>query len=236
MKLARRLAEIKPSPDARAQREGQGAGRGREVDIVAASPPVSRTSTRRSYIKDAAVAALTEGFTKYTATAGHPRAARGDRARSSGSDNELDFTPEQVLVSCGAKHSLYNCFQALLTRATRWSSSRRTGSATRTWCCSPGARRWSCPPASRGRLRARTRMRSRRALTPRTRAVVLQQPEQPDRRGAPEGSAEGLAAALRGHDCLVITDDIYERLLYTGQPFVEHRQRRPGPAARAPWW
>src|SRR5712692_4071718 len=64
-------------------------------------------------IKEAAIEALRAGFTKYTASAGieELRAAICDKLRR---DNGLDYAPKQIIVSVGAKHSLYNLFQAVL--------------------------------------------------------------------------------------------------------------------------
>src|SRR2546422_9587031 len=59
------------------------------------------------HVKDAAVAALAAGFTKYTPSSGIPelRAAIAEKLKN---DNGLDYKPSQVIVSCGAKHSCYN--------------------------------------------------------------------------------------------------------------------------------
>jgi len=57
----------------------------------------------------------------------------------------------------------------------------------------------------------------RRALSPRTKAVVLNSPSNPSGAVFSRAALEGIAQALRGHDCLVVSDDIYEKLLYQGQ-------------------
>lgn len=64
-------------------------------------------------IKEAAKKAIDEGFTKYTPSAGIPdlRKAIAEKFKK---DNGLDYAPEQILVSCGAKHSIYNAVQALV--------------------------------------------------------------------------------------------------------------------------
>ena len=72
--------------------------------------------------------------------------------------------------------------------------------------------------------------RSRRA----PRAVIINSPQQPHRRGAL--AARRWRASPRrcaGHDCLIITDDIYEKLLYTGEPFLNIAQRGAGAGAAA---
>ena len=64
------------------------------------------------YIKDAAVKALSEGFTKYTPVPGTPelREAITEKFKR---DNGLSYEPSEVIVSCGAKHTIYNIFQAI---------------------------------------------------------------------------------------------------------------------------
>ena len=111
MKLARRLHAIKPSPTlALTARAKALAAAGEDVVGFAAGEPDFDTP---EHIKAAAVKALDEGFTKYTATAGTPelRAAICEKLKA---DNGLSYAPEQVMVSNGAKQCLYNFFQALL--------------------------------------------------------------------------------------------------------------------------
>src|SRR4051812_13815108 len=111
MELSRRLAAIKPSPTLALNAKAKAlAAQGVDVVGFAAGEPDFDTP---DYVKDAAAAALKAGFTKYTATAGIPE-LRAAIAQKLLTDNRLTFTPEQILVSCGAKHSLYNLFQALL--------------------------------------------------------------------------------------------------------------------------
>jgi aspartate aminotransferase len=64
------------------------------------------------HIKQAAVDALAKGFTKYTPSAGIP-ALKKAICDKFASDNDLHYGPNNVIVSCGGKHSLYNVFQAL---------------------------------------------------------------------------------------------------------------------------
>src|SRR5689334_15564356 len=110
LKLSPRLDAIKPSPTLALNARAKAlAARGADVLSFAAGEPDFDTP---AYIKKAAEEALEQGFTKYTATAGIPelRQAIADKLWN---DNALRFAPDQILVSCGAKHSLYNVFQAL---------------------------------------------------------------------------------------------------------------------------
>ncbi|MEN9799358.1 MAG: putative aspartate aminotransferase [Pseudomonadota bacterium] len=216
MELARRLQQIKPSPTlALNARARQLAAQGVDVVGFAAGEPDYDTP---EYIKAAAVQALQQGFTKYTATAGIPelRAAVREKFKR---DNGLDYAVEQVLVTVGAKQALYNFFQAVVNPgdevvifAPYWVSYpdmvRLAGGEpvvveTREedgWAPSPEA------------LRA--------ALTPRTRAVVFNSPSNPTGAVLPRAALEALGQVLLGHDCLVVSDDIYEPLVYGDTPFA----------------
>jgi aspartate aminotransferase len=111
MQLAKRLKAVKPSPTLSLNAKAKAlAAKGEDILSFAAGEPDFDTP---KHIKDAAKAALDSGFTKYTPTGGIPelKAAISDKLKA---DNGLLYSPEQVLVSCGAKHSLYNLFQALL--------------------------------------------------------------------------------------------------------------------------
>ena len=86
------------------------AAQGRPVCDFAAGEPDFDTP---AFIKDAAIAALREGKTKYTPVAGVPKLCEVIAAKLK-RDNGLDYKPSQIVVSCGAKHSLALVFQTLL--------------------------------------------------------------------------------------------------------------------------
>ncbi len=110
MIFSKRALSISPSPTlgitARAK-----ALRAEGIDIIGfgAGEPDFDTP---DHIKEAAVAAINEGFTKYTPTAGIPELKQAicDRFRK---DSGLEYEPAQIVVSCGAKHSIYNIIQVL---------------------------------------------------------------------------------------------------------------------------
>jgi len=66
-------------------------------------------------IKEAAIKAIQDGFTKYTPSAGTPE-LRQKISEKFKKDNNLEYSPEQIVVSCGAKHSLYNLIQVLIDK------------------------------------------------------------------------------------------------------------------------
>ncbi len=66
-------------------------------------------------IKDAAIKAINDGFTKYTPSIGIPE-LKSRIVKKLKDENGLDYSPEQIVVSCGAKHSLFNLIQALVNK------------------------------------------------------------------------------------------------------------------------
>src|SRR5918995_2650372 len=109
--LANRLKTLAPSSTLAVQAKAK-ALRAQGIDVISfgAGEPDFDTPQR---IKDAAVQAMRRGHTKYTEVGGIPelRAAACAKFKR---DNGLDYEPADVLVSCGAKHTLYNIFVALL--------------------------------------------------------------------------------------------------------------------------
>ncbi|RKG78268.1 pyridoxal phosphate-dependent aminotransferase [Corallococcus exercitus] len=216
MKLARRLQAIKPSAtlalNARAKALAAG---GKDVVVLAAGEPDFDTP---EFVKQAAIDALRSGFTKYTATAGMPE-LREAVCRKLEKDNGLKYAPDQVVVTAGGKQSLYNCFQALLDEgdeviifAPYWVSYPdmvHLAGGTPVIVPTREEDGYAPDPAA-----------IKKALTPRTRAIVLNSPANPTGAVYSRATLEGIADAVRGHDCILVTDDMYEKLLYTQEPFL----------------
>jgi len=213
MQLAQRLKAIKPSPTLALNARAKAlSAQGVDVAGFAAGEPDYDTP---EYIKQAAIDCLKAGFTKYTPTSGILELREAICAKLQ-KDNGLTFAPDQVLVSVGAKHSLYNIFQALLNEGDE---------------VIIFAPYWVSYPdmvnlAGGKPVIINTREEDgfapdpeaiRRALTPRTRAIILNSPSNPTGAVFSRATLEGIAAAVRGHDCLIVSDDIYEKLMYEGQ-------------------
>ncbi|MFB1484631.1 pyridoxal phosphate-dependent aminotransferase [Corallococcus sp. RDP092CA] len=216
MKLARRLQAIKPSATLALNARAKAlAASGKDVVVLAAGEPDFDTP---EFVKQAAIEALRTGFTKYTATAGTPE-LREAICRKLEKDNGLKYAPEQVVVTAGGKQSLYNCFQALLDEgdevivfAPYWVSYPdmvHLAGGTPVIVPTREEDGYAPDPAA-----------IQKALTPRTRALVLNSPANPTGAVYSRATLEAIADAVRGHDCLLVTDDMYEKLLYTGQPFL----------------
>jgi aspartate aminotransferase len=213
MKLAQRLKSAKPSPTLALNAKAKAlAAAGQDVVGFVAGEPDFDTP---EFIKQAAIDALHAGFTKYTATNGilELRQAICEKLER---ENRLTYTPDQVLVCTGAKHALYNLFQALLDEGDE------VLIVAPYWVSYPEM----VMLAGGKPVILQTREEDgfspdpeaiRRALTPRTRAIILNSPNNPTGSVLSRRALEAIASAIRDHDCLVVSDDIYEKLLYTGE-------------------
>ncbi len=228
MKLANRLAAVKPSPTLSLNAKARAlAAQGKDVLSFAAGEPDFDTP---AHIKDAIKASLDAGFTKYTATGGIPelKAAIVEKLKR---DNALSFAPEQVVVTVGGKQALYNAFQALLSPGDEviifspyWVSYPdmvRLAHGVPVIVETRAETNWTPDPAA-----------LRRALTPRTKAVIFNSPSNPTGALIAREALAALAHELRDSEAVLITDDIYERLLYVPGPFVNVANAAPELADR----
>ncbi|MBJ6762888.1 pyridoxal phosphate-dependent aminotransferase [Myxococcaceae bacterium JPH2] len=213
MKLARRLQAIKPSATLALNARAKAlAAQGVDVVVLAAGEPDFDTP---DFVKQAAIDALKGGFTKYTATSGIPELREAIRQKLE-KDNALKFAADQILVTAGGKQGLYNTFQALLDEgdevivfAPYWVSYPDMVHLA-------GGRPVIIPTREEDGF-APDPEAIRRALTPRTRAIILNSPANPTGAVYSRATLERIADAVRGHDCLIVSDDMYEKLLYEGQ-------------------
>jgi aspartate aminotransferase len=200
---------------------------GRVVHDLSVGEPDFRTP---DHICEAALAAIRAGHTHYTAASGIPElkaaVARDYRAR-----HGLDYAPAQVVVSNGAKHALHNVFTVLcnpgdevIIPAPYWVSYAELVKLT-------GARPVIVPTAQDEDFRL-TPSALRRALTPRTRLLLLCSPSNPTgSMYSPEQLGE-LADVVLERDLLVVSDEIYEHLVYGGHRFASFATVRPALAER----
>jgi aspartate aminotransferase len=228
MQLAKRLKSVKPSPTLSLNAKARAlAAKGADVLSFAAGEPDFDTP---AHIKDAIKGALDSGFTKYTATGGIPELKTGIVEKLA-KDNKLTFTPEQVVVTVGGKQAIYNCFQALLSPGDEvvifspyWVSYPdmvRLADGEPRFVETQAADNWTPDPKE-----------LKKVLSPRTKAVIFNSPSNPSGAVISRPALEALAEVLRGHDCLIITDDIYERLLYVDGGFFNIANVAPDLAPR----
>ena len=214
--ISHRAQSIKPSPTLSVSaRAAQLCAEGRDIIDLGAGEPDFDTP---EHIKAAAVEALRQGFTKYTpieGTSDLKQAIIGKFRR----ENNLEFKPAQIIVSCGAKHSLYNLMQALLNPGDE------VIIPAPYWVSYPDmARLAGAEPViiktgiHEGFKINRSQLRG--AITKRTRLFVLNSPSNPTGVSYTNNELKELSKILLDHpEIIVVTDDIYEHVLWGQEKF-----------------
>ncbi|HZZ84539.1 MAG TPA: pyridoxal phosphate-dependent aminotransferase [Anaeromyxobacteraceae bacterium] len=213
MKLAQRLDGVKPSPTLAITAKANEL-KSKGVDVVGFGAGEPDFDTPQA-IKDAAVKAIGAGFTKYTPTAGIPKLREAIAARVQ-AEHGVAYKPSEVLVSCGGKHALYNLFQALLNPGDEvviftpyWVSYAdmvRLAEGTPVLVETGPESDFEPTPAQ-----------IQGAITAKTKAVIVNSPSNPTGAMFSRKTLETVIAAVKGKDILVVSDDIYDKLVYKGK-------------------
>ncbi len=190
------------------------------VDVIALTAGEPDFDTPQ-HIKEAAWRALKEGKTKYTPPAGIPE-LREALARKFSRENGLDYTPEQITVGVGGKGVLYNLFQAILDPgdeviliAPYWVSYAAQVELAGGIPVVVTTRAEEGFVPDPGEVAA--------AITPRTKALVVNSPSNPTGAVYPEEVLRTLAELAHKHDFYLVSDEIYEHLIYEGTHFSPGR-------------
>jgi aspartate aminotransferase len=214
IKVSHRAASIKPSPTLSVSaRAGELKAQGRDIINLSAGEPDFDTP---EHIKEAAIQSIRDGFTKYTPVGGTTGLKKAIIAKFK-RENDLEYTPDQILVSCGAKHSLYNLFQALLNPEDE------VVIPAPYWVSYPDMARLAEaePVIINTGIEAEFKINKeqlRGAITKKTRLLILNSPSNPTGVCYSEEELAELAEVLLEHPHIIIaTDDIYEHVLW-GQP------------------
>lgn len=228
MKLAGRVSHIAPSPTlAMAATAKAMAAQG--IDIVDFSTGEPDFDTPEP-VKAAAEAAIRSGFTKYTPSSGidELRAAIVEKLKA---EQGLEYDKSQVLVSCGAKHSLYNLAEALLEAGDEiiiptpywvsYSDQAVLNDATAVLLPTKEDECYAIQPEE-----------LERRITKNTKAILLNSPCNPTGAMYPRKMLEPIAAIALRHNLLVISDEIYEKIIYDGVEHVSIATLSPDMAAR----
>jgi aspartate aminotransferase len=217
LELSKRVQAIKPSPTlAVTALAASLKAQGKDIIGLGAGEPDFDTP---EHIKAAAIEAIHKGFTKYTAVDGTPSLKKAIIAKFK-RDNGLDYTPKQILVSCGGKQSFYNLVQALINPgdeviipAPYWVSYPDIVILAdgKPVCIDAGIEQGFKITAAQ--LEA--------AITPRTRLVVINSPSNPTGAVYTKSDLAALGAVLKKHPNIVIaTDDMYEHIRLDDVPFA----------------
>ena len=211
-RLSARLGRVKPSATlavtaamAELRRQGKDV-----IDFGTGEPDFDTPE----HIKAAAVKAIAAGQTKYTPVGGTLE-MRQAIATKLARDNGLTYAPDQIIACCGGKHALLNAFLALfqegdevIVPAPYWVSyADMLALADATPVIVPTEERdgFQLAPAA-----------LEQAITPRTRAVLVNSPSNPAGAAYDAAALRALGAVIARHGLTAISDDVYERLTYGG--------------------
>ena len=169
-------------------------------------------------IKEAAIKAIEEGFTKYTPVDGIPelKEAIVEKLKR---DNGLDYTTDQVIASNGAKQSLFNLFQATINPGDE------VIIPAPYWVTYPELVKYSegkpvAIPTDDVTAFKITPEQLRAAITPKTKMLILTSPSNPTGSVYSREELEALGEVLKGTEILVASDEMYEKLVYEGTTFT----------------
>ncbi|HEX9262937.1 MAG TPA: pyridoxal phosphate-dependent aminotransferase [Candidatus Binatia bacterium] len=210
--LAERTKLIKPSVTlAIAAKAGKLRAEGIDVVNFSAGEPDFDTP---EHIKAAAVEALRKGMTKYTDVKGiEPlREAICEKYRR---EHDLAYRKEDVLVSCGAKHSLYNVLQAVVNPGDEVVIPAPYWVSYSDMALLAGGVPKLIPSNEASGFRIKPEQ-LQAALTPRTRVFLLNSPCNPTGATYSRDELLGIVGVLEKHNCLILADDIYEKIVYDG--------------------
>ena len=188
---------------------------GRDVLSFSAGEPDFDTP---QIVKDAAIAAINNGFSKYTAVGGTPEVLKAI-AEKLKRDNNLDYKPSDIVVNVGAKHSLFNIFQAIIDEgdeviipAPYWVTYPeivKYSDGTPVFIDTDETSGFKITPAQ---LKA--------AITPKTKALLLNTPSNPTGSVYSKAELTALAEVIKGTNVLVVSDEMYEKILFDGLVFT----------------
>jgi aspartate aminotransferase len=163
-------------------------------------------------IKDAAIKALNEGFTKYTAVAGIPELLEAIQIKLK-RDNNLTYETNEIIVSNGAKQSLFNIFASLLNKDDE------VIIPAPFWVTYPELVKYHDGKPVIIETTEETNFKItaeilKKTITPKTKILLLTTPSNPTGAIYSKEELESLAEVLKGTDILVISDEMYEKLVF----------------------
>ena len=223
--IAERLSRIKPSPTiAISQKARTLKAAGEDVIGLGAGEPDFDTPDN---IKEAAMAAIRRGDTKYTNVEGTPE-LKAAICKKFKRENDLAYTPEQIIVGTGGKQVIYNALMATLNAGDE------VIIPAPFWVSYPDMVLLAegepvivpCSQNNGFKLRAED---LESAISKRTRWIILNSPSNPTGAAYSRDEMKAITDVLMRHEHVwVLTDDMYEHLVYDGFKFVTPAQVEPG--------
>jgi aspartate aminotransferase len=210
--LAKRIQKVTPSLtlaiEAKAKRLKQ-----EGVDVISFSAGEPDYDTP-AFVKQAAIDALNKGFTKYTPAAGTVELKKAISEKLA-RENQLTYAPDQIVVSCGAKHSLYNVIQVLVEEgdeviipAPYWLSYPEmvTLAGGTSVILETHFKDGYLPTAQA----------LEKVITKKTKVLILNSPSNPTGAVMSKELFKEIIAVAKKHSFFILSDEIYEKLIYDG--------------------
>ena len=208
--LSNRIKKLSPSLTiAISQKARELKASGRDVLAFSAGEPDFDTPTK---IKQEAIKAIEEGFTKYTAVAGIPELLDAIKTKLK-KENNLDYDATEIIVSNGAKQSLFNIFASILDNGDE------VIIPASYWVTYPEVVKYHDGVPVIVETFEKTGFKItpdmlQKAITPKTKALILTTPSNPTGAVYSKEELQAIAEVLKGTDILVVSDEMYEKLVY----------------------
>ncbi|AOL34930.1 pyridoxal phosphate-dependent aminotransferase [Geobacillus thermoleovorans] len=223
MKLAKRVASLTPSATlAITAKAKELKAAGYDVIGLGAGEPDFNTP---QHIIAAAIKAMNEGHTKYTPSGGLP-ALKEEIIKKFARDQGLSYEPAEIIVCVGAKHALYTLFQVLLDEGDE------VIIPTPYWVSYPEQVKLAggVPVYVEGLEENDFKMtpdQLKQAITPKTKAVIINSPSNPTGMIYTAEELKALGEVCLAHGVLIVSDEIYEKLIYGGAKHVSIAELSP---------
>lgn len=215
--LAARVRRIKPSPTlAVTAKAGELKAQGKDVLSLGAGEPDFDTP---AHVKAAGEKAIRDGFTKYTPVGGTPGLKKAIIAKHE-RDNGLKYELSQVVASCGGKQACYNLCQALLDDGDEVIIPAPFWVSYPDMALLAGGVPVIIETTAETRYKI-TAAQLEAAITPRTKLIFLNSPSNPSGMAYTKAELAALGEVLLKHPRIVIaSDDMYEKILWSPEPFA----------------
>jgi len=224
IQLSNRISKVKPSATlAITAKAAELRAAGKNIISLSVGEPDFETPIAA---REAGITAINAGFTRYTAVPGIPE-LRKEVAAKFKRDNNLDYAPEQILVSTGGKQCIYNLLMALINAgdeviipAPFWVSYPdmvllAEGEPVLVACTADADFKLTA-----AQLEA--------AITPKTKMMFLNSPSNPTGMAYTADDLKALGEVIRKHPNIVVaTDDMYEKILFDGKKFATFAEVNP---------
>ncbi|MBB5355836.1 aspartate aminotransferase [Anoxybacillus mongoliensis] len=223
MKLAKRVASLTPSSTlAITAKAKELKAAGHDVIGLGAGEPDFNTP---QHIMEAAVKAMYDGHTKYTPSGGLAT-LKQEIIKKFQQDQQLDYKPSEIIVCVGAKHALYTLFQVILDEGDE------VIIPTPYWVSYPEQVKLAggVPVYVEGLEENEFKItpeQLKQAITNRTKAVIINSPSNPTGVIYTKEELRALGEVCLAHDVLIVSDEIYEKLVYGGHEHVSIAQLSP---------